>query len=147
MKFVPYLFEIEYWGVYDRGIPNQERLVFRPRIPLDMTQFFVALAIKGDHESISTFFDQAYWFPDVVIEPPSWVFLYTCAGTSKVTTEAVTKAPLHALFWGKPSTLFHAPTVIPVIFRIDGLLSPPAIARKISPADLAALGLPPPTQT
>jgi len=141
MTFLPPIFELDYWGVYDRGVPNKERIIFKPRVRVNLTSFMIVTGIQKPENGVNAlqpFYDNAFWFPDVVIDPPTWVFIFTGPGTPTVSTEQYTGAPLHVLYWGRKATIFTTPNIVPVIMRHDGILFPPSIGRQLTEADLTS---------
>src|SRR5882724_12531878 len=88
--------------------------------------------------TLQPFYDNAFWFPDVAIDPPTWVFIFTGPGTPTVSFEKYTGAPLHILYWGRKTTIFTTPNIVPVIIRNDGMLFPPSTARQLTEADLTS---------
>ncbi len=127
--------EIDFWGIYERGIPNSERIVFRPLIPIELGRYFVAVAVRQpDGQACASMFDNAFFFPDVVVEPPTWVIIYTGRGKSKVTIEPYTRDPVHALFWQRDVTIFNAPNLVAYIGRLDALHISPEPPKSIDPS-------------
>src|SRR5437899_6863 len=111
MTLFPHLYELDFWGVYDRGKPNEERIIFRPLEPIELGRYAIAPAIKQPGGLVRLFFDNVFWPPDVVVEPPAWIFLYTAAGKPKVTVESITQAPVHALYGRRKTTNFQSPDI------------------------------------
>jgi hypothetical protein len=139
------IFELEYWGIFDRGIPNKERIVFKPRMRVQLTSFVILVGRKGPNGALQPYFDHAFLFPDVAVEPPTWVFVFTGPGTSVVSVEQYTQEPMQALYWGRTQTIFHDPNIIAAILRFDGILMPPPMNLQLRPLTsqprLSGLGL------
>ena len=132
------IFEIEFWGVFDPGVPGKERIVFKPIIPINLSGYFVSIAVKDGLGGVRPLFDQAFFFQDIEIGPPAWVFIYTGQGTAAVSFEEHTNAPLHALYWGRQNTIFNSDGLTAVIVRMDGYLSAPKENRRVTKADITA---------
>jgi len=145
MTLLPHLYEIDFWGVYDRGVPNAERIVFRALQPIELGRYIVASGVRQPGGVVRLLYDNVYWAPEVIIEPPAWVFLYTAPGKPTITVETITQAPVHALYWGKKETIFDLPEVVPTILRLDGVYIAPEIPKQLRESDRQAI-LPKPKQ-
>lgn len=108
---------LEIFGVYDRGVPNLERIVLRSTGQADLRSYYMMLGARVPLSSdrILPLPDQCLWLGERVVAPNSWVFVYTGSGTDIVTTENHTKQPLQAIFWHKPSVVLSNPDVIPFL--------------------------------
>ena len=116
----PDILELQIFGVYDRGVPNAERIVLRPLIALDLANYALTLGVRTPRGAWPTT-DHYFWLGSYLIEPPSWIFVYTGPGRPKVTHESQTKEPVHVMHWNKPEVVFQNPDVVPVLLRFDGL--------------------------
>jgi hypothetical protein len=123
--------EIEYWGIYERGVPNAERIVFKPRIPLNLTSYAIIVGIESENRSLVPIHDSNFYFPEVIVYPPAWVFVFTCKGTTMVNVERTTKEPTHNLFWGRSQVVFGHSSLTAAIVRIDAMLYPPHLEKRI----------------
>jgi hypothetical protein len=128
---LPDIPEIEYWGIYDRAIPNKERIVFKPVVGLDLLKYVVVVGHRTSQGAIQPFIDGVFFFPEVVVEPPTWVFIFTSGGKATISVEQTTKEPVHQLYWGRRETVFNHPTITAVIMRLDGILFPPNSGKQI----------------
>lgn len=104
--------ELELFGIYDRGVPNRERIVLRAHRPVDLSNYALLLGIRGKHGSIVPAPDQFQWLGATRVEGPAWVFVYTGPGQPTVTLETTTKEPAHSIYWNKPSVIFTDPQLI-----------------------------------
>ncbi len=118
----PNIYELEIWGVYDRGVPNAERIVFKPRIQVNLGNYIVTIGFQPQPGTPATLIqNQLFWFGELLVTPPSWVFLYTGPGTPTITHENMTKEPVQSLYWGSKQTLFSNGSIVPVILRLNGI--------------------------
>ena len=118
----PPIFEISFVGVSDPGIPNQERLVFRPTERVNLGQYGVLLGVRTSEGSIVPVWDHFFWFGEFIAEPPSWIVIYTGSGQYKESTVPDTGHKVHFMYLGKPRILFDNPSLVPVLFRMDSIL-------------------------
>lgn len=106
-------------GVVDAGVPNKERIVLRPTQATDLRQFLLVPGIfnpttGGAHP----IFDNAFWFPDVSVEAPSWIHVYT--GLGNQTVDSLPGGDVvHTFFWQRSTVVFTFSDVVPVLIRID----------------------------
>ena len=113
--------EIALVGVFDRGVPNKERIVLVVQDgPLNLGQYGIMLGWAGDTCSAYPLRDNLYWFGDMVLPARTWLFLYTGAGRPTKTTiwNGETGFVLH---WGRPDTVMADSNMIPVLFRVDAV--------------------------
>ncbi|ACT50263.1 hypothetical protein [Methylovorus glucosotrophus] len=96
---------IEIFGVYDRGVPNKERVVLRVTQTLNLANYFLIVGLAHEN-NIWPFNDSFLWLTNIEVVGPAWVFIYTGKGTPRVELEMNTKQPLHALYWGKEKVIF-----------------------------------------
>jgi hypothetical protein len=118
----PPIIELSVVGVLDAGVPNQERIVIRPTQVVNLAQFGVLLAQRTS-ASVMPLRDHLFWFSEIMIAPPSWVFVYTGGGQYQETVVPETNEKAYVLHWGKPHTLFNVPNldIVPIVFRINAV--------------------------
>lgn len=116
--------DLDIFGVYDRGVANKERIVLRVNRPVDLSQHFLFLGVRGpmNSEVVFPIPDQFIWLGNGILDAPSWVFLYTGKGTPTVTRETNTNQPLQYLYWNKTQVALNHPDIIPVLIHSDQLL-------------------------
>jgi hypothetical protein len=125
--YLPPVFELSLVGIADRGVPNHERIVLRPTEAV----FGVALGVQSAADLATPVIDQFFWFGELVVSPPSWVVIYTGPGEFQESRDPQTGQLVYAFHWGKPSTVFTMPKVVPIVFRMSGvLLGPPPPANQ-----------------
>jgi hypothetical protein len=121
--------ELTVVGLFDAGIANRERVVFRVEAPLHFANFYVGLAIKlndGNHSPLTDFvywmghYGKAEWAP-----PGALIILYTGRGEDLITTvadEAYIQA--YVMHWGRDKTLMStadATFVVPMVMKVDAV--------------------------
>ncbi len=113
--------------VGDPGVPNKERIILRPTQTIDLGQFSMTVGIrdKDNPNLVVPLQDHLFWFPNLVIEPPSWIFLYTGKGTYEKTNLAGTSETAHVFHWGREIVLFTYFELVPVLFKQTAMLIGP----------------------
>jgi hypothetical protein len=107
--------------VYDRGVPNSERIVLRANEPVDLSWYGLLLGIEGTGESLVPFRDQFLWLGKRSIESPGWVFVYTGAGQEGISQERYTKDPIHMVYWNKPNVILENKEIIPALIMFSSV--------------------------
>jgi hypothetical protein len=104
------------WGVEDRGVPNQERVILRPTMTVDLSSYFVGVGVLQYDGSVLPFNDFVYWLPGERVDPSHWIFLYTGAGqTAHTSTD--TNEPALVMHWGRSTTIFDSAALVPFVAR------------------------------
>lgn len=130
---VPIVDELALYGAADRGVPSQERIILHATADVNLAQFVLCLGVKiGDSGSVHPINDHLFWLNEESVAAGTWIFVYTGPGTRLTTKTKETKEPAVVLHWNKPTTLFHEPHVIPVIFRIGGIMTEDLTAQRAS---------------
>lgn len=108
---------IEIFGVYDRGVPNEERIVLRVDGAVALSQYFLFLGYTDGQNGkiIWPYPDNFLWLTDINLNVPSWIFVYTGKGTPCISTERTTNQPLQTLYWNKDSVILDNPNVNPAL--------------------------------
>lgn len=112
---------VEIFGIYDRGVPNQERIVLKVNRAVDLTYYALVLGVKAVNDTILPFRDNYFWFGKIEMLIPGWIFVYTGKGTPGISQETYTKEPAHSLYWNRPTVLLSDPDVIPAVFRMTDI--------------------------
>lgn len=112
---------IEIFGVYSRGVPNEERIILRTSAPVSLFMFALILGRKALSNSVVPIADQFLWLGMTDIAVPSWIFIYTGIGTPTISQETHTKDPIHTLYWNRRKVLLSDPEVVPALIRLDWL--------------------------
>jgi hypothetical protein len=123
--------EFNFLGVFDRGVPNRERFVFRPTRQVKLSEYIVSLAVKVDAPrpglpvSFLPIPEYTLWFNyEGLIGPDYWIFVYTGPGERQMTKEATTKEPALVLHWGIENTIMGDPATEPVLLHLEGIAGP-----------------------
>ena len=124
MIFLPNIDALILAGVFDRGIPNKERIMIRVLKSTEMAQYGVLLGwnIEGQGAPTQPYNDNFYWFGDGVVQPNDTIFLYTGAGEPRKTTVEGTGTPAYVLHWGRPFTLFADSSIVPMVVCFGHML-------------------------
>ncbi len=107
-------------GVADPGQPNSERIVLRPMQTVPLNGFGIAVGVfdpsTGGAKAV---FDNVFWFPEITVQVPSWILVYTGKGESQ---EVILPSGERArtLFWQRSNTVFAHQLVVPVLFQMGG---------------------------
>ena len=123
MYVLPPVFELSFVGVSDPGVPNFERIVLRPTEELNLAQFGVFLGSANVQGTAATPLpDQFFWFGELVVQPPSWILLYTGRGEFTMSHVPPDDVPAYSFHWGKSHTLFDAGSnLVPMLFALGGV--------------------------
>jgi hypothetical protein len=116
------VFELSVVGIFDAGVPHQERIVLRPSQAVDLSLFALIIGVNTDTGivPVSDFFR---WLGPATIAPPSWLVIYTDSGNDIETVDEKTAEPIYIKHWGKAHTLFiNSPSqIILGVIKIGGL--------------------------
>ena len=118
--------ELAVIGLADPGVPNQERILFRPMESVNLAGLGVAVGIPGPDGGAYALYDNVFWFPNDVVAPPSWVVLFTGRGSNTQTT-LPTREKAHLYYWQRLQTMFGAPNLVPILFRSGLIVIAPRI--------------------
>jgi hypothetical protein len=123
MTYTPLVIsELALVGVAHAGVPNEERIVIRPTQMLQLSTFGVAAGLFDPHTGgARPLFDSMFWFPEVVVGPPSWILVYTGLGTPKSVNLANGETVV-TLFWQRKVTVFNDPAVVPVLMKVGAAI-------------------------
>lgn len=112
--------EIQVVGVFDRGVPNKERIAFRVTENVELLQFAVVLLSESQLHGTYNYpaNDHIFFFGDCSAAAGTWVFLYTSAGRFTV-TKVGTSEPAMVFFWGKSKTILHQASISPVLIKLE----------------------------
>lgn len=113
--------ELSVVGVYDRGVPNQERIVIHVKQTVNLGQYGIMLGIKGADGTAFPIKDNLLWFGDGVVFEGDWLFIYTGPGQARSTKVPNTVETLYSIHWGRSTTILNATEFTPILFRIDAV--------------------------
>lgn len=113
---------LELFGVYDRGVPNLERIVLRANRAVALGGYFLILGIPTlNKEDMWPLPDQSLWLGTGQMDVAGWVFVFTGKGTPAVSQETHTKDPLQTLYWNKSEVALANEHVVPALVHLDGI--------------------------
>lgn len=113
--------ELSIVGVYDRGIPNKERIVLFAKVSVNVGQFGVMLGIRGEGRTATPIRDNLLWFGDGWVNPGDWIFIYTGPGVLRASTLPNSTARVISTHWGRSTTVLHDQRVVPILFKIESV--------------------------
>jgi hypothetical protein len=123
MILLPDITELGLIGPLDANVPNQERLVFRASMNLELGYYCVSLGVGSPGTTLAVPVPGSMFvFPEAAVTPADWIFLYTGAGRNYVSTLESTDDRALVFYWGRPSTAFTHPQIVPMIFRLASIL-------------------------
>jgi hypothetical protein len=111
--------ELDFHGVWDRGVPGRERISFEVDQPYWLGDLGLICGPLDEYRSVIPSANYFYKFPNRIVEPPTWVILYTGPGQIRETTLVDQVTPALVLHWGQP-VVFHGTRAAwePVLLRI-----------------------------
>jgi len=122
-SFIPAINEIRLLGVFDAGIPGKERVVLKVEADIDIGWYAIILSSKTASTGHAIpIRDSMYWVGSGIVSANDWIFLFTGSGTKSTVPAADGKAKLFLEYWGRPQTIFHDPRIIPVLWRLSGIV-------------------------
>ncbi|HEX9879313.1 MAG TPA: hypothetical protein VGB25_03865 [Candidatus Binatia bacterium] len=113
--------ELSLVGVYDRGVPNEERIVLVARDSINMGQYGVMLGIRSVAGSAFPIRDNLLWFGDAQLTNGDWIFIYTGPGEPRSTNLPGINTKIYTVHWGRDKTVLHDQNVVPILFRVDAV--------------------------
>jgi hypothetical protein len=122
MIIAPDATELLLLGPFDRNVPNSERIVLRPQMRLQLGYYGVGVGVHvpGTKAAVPIS-DVIYWFGEVEVGPPDWVFLYTTPGENNVTTVGPASERAFVFFWSRLRTMFANSSLVPMLFRVGAV--------------------------
>ena len=110
--------DLEMFGVYDRGVATNERVVLRAHTTVDLTYYALMVGITPNNgQTVYPAQDFFLWLGNTTIEGPAWVFVYTGKGQSSVSREKHTGEPIHSIYWNRPNVLLAEANVFPALIK------------------------------
>lgn len=104
-------------SVADRGVPNKERILIFAYEDVDLAGCGIMLGRQADAHQTVPMQDNLLWLGGGFLGKGDWLFVYTCPGTSSVTSIGE-REKLISVYWGKTKTVLHAPEITPIVFRV-----------------------------
>ena len=113
--------ELRVEGIYDRGVPNKERVVLRVNTIISMGQFGLILGIRQQQRTAFPIRDNFFWFGDGYVAAGDWIFVYTGPGEARTSELPGSTQKLYSLHWGRQNTILSSPEIVPFLFRMDAV--------------------------
>ena len=114
----------EILGVYDRGVPNQERIVIRVYGFTDLNRIFIGVGMRQPPQSILPINDNSLWMGSGFVMPGDWIYVYTGRGNPRVDSIPNQDNKIYTMHWGRTTVLFQSPELVPFIYRLDWVRLP-----------------------
>src|SRR5687767_1786851 len=93
--------ELSIVGVFDRGVPNNERIVLSANQDVNMGQYGLMLGIRGQPGWGTPIPDNLFWFGDGLASKNDLIFVYTGPGEPRASELPMLKAKAYVLHWGR----------------------------------------------
>lgn len=116
--------ELRVVGAFDRGMPNQERIVIRVNDIVNMAQFALLLGIRQQLGVAVPIRDNFFWFGDGVVSRGDWIFVYTGPGEGRMNDLPGTTEKLYTVHWGRNQTVLNSAEIVPLLIRLDAVQIP-----------------------
>lgn len=122
--------ELRIVGVFDRGIPNQERIVLSVNEAVNLGQYGLMVGVRGSNGFAFPIRDNLLWFGDATVKKGDWIFVYTGPGEAKGSTLPNTQYNLYSVHWGRQYTMLGDSNVVPLLIRVDAVQ---VLSENVSP--------------
>lgn len=119
-------------GILDAGVPNRERVAVELLQPVNLGGYGLVVGIPQGPNGILPIHDNVFWMPQIILEPPSWVVVFTDRGEARQTTDPVAKIPVMVLHWQRETTIFQHPGVGVGLIRVADVV---VAGRWVAPPD------------
>ncbi|MCL1552495.1 hypothetical protein [Xanthomonas nasturtii] len=117
-------------GIYDPGIANLERVIFRANTQVNLASYLLFAAFKAQHGiGAVPLTDNSMWLGNSMAEQGDWVYIYTGPGTAQVNVVPTTPNRIISLYWGKNHTIFQASHLTVALVKIDTVQYPPMASQ------------------
>jgi hypothetical protein len=116
--------ELTVIGVYDRAVPNQERIVLHVNETVNLGQYGLMIGVRGWDGFAFPIRDNLLWFGDAMMNKGDWIFVYTGPGEAKMTGLPNTQERLYSIHWGRKYTILDTQDLVPILFKIEAAQVP-----------------------
>jgi hypothetical protein len=128
---LPTVSELTMPQVVDGGIPNRERVYMRALVDVPLGSYFLTTGWRVAYDHALPLNMEVLWLGSLTVSAGTWVVAYTAPGEQKVGAMDNGEPGL-ILHWGKTTTIFNLPEIVPVLLRTDGIsvgthYAPPAL--------------------
>lgn len=118
------ILELSVVGVFDRGVPNKERIALLVNETLNLGQYGLMVGVRASEGTAFPIRDNLLWFGDGLVSKGDWVFVYTGPGEARATTLPNTNERVFSIHWGRKQTFLHDRNLVPILFRVDAVQVP-----------------------
>jgi hypothetical protein len=122
MPIYPYIDRVSLFGVYDRGVPDKERIVLQAHREVDTAALGLLVGFRQVDGSVIPMNDCYFWFGSGTLKATNWIHVHTGKGAPTSGTGTVTNEPIFRVFWGREKTIFDSPQMVPVLICVDTLI-------------------------
>lgn len=117
--------EFEIVGVWERGVPNKERIAIKAKQSVDLSNYLLFLGVPLSDQTAFPLTTDIFWFGKEIVDSGTWVILYTGPGDRKYTKMESIGEPALVLHWGKKTTILNSENIVPVMVSLEGVLVGP----------------------
>jgi len=122
MLRLPDITELTLFGVYSAGVPNEERIVLKTNVGINIGQFAVMVAWGTTDGGAIPLPNLSLWLGDQHLDANTWILIYTGQGTRQIGKFGDTNETYVTMHWGNQQTLFSGANLIPVLFYFNGIV-------------------------
>lgn len=129
------LTEFSMHPVFDRGVPNLERIPIQVRQQTAIGQFGLMTGSVTQPGFAIPMIDNLFWFGDAIVNPGDWIIVYTGNGIAR--TDDWNNPPgskVYSVHWGRNKTMFANTNIVPILFKTNSILV------GATPSDLPQIG-------
>lgn len=120
-------------SVMDAGVPNRERVAITVQAPVNAAEFGLMIGTSTTALDASPFSDFLFMFGAGQLLTGDWMYVYSGHGEPRVDSIQGVNTRLVSLYWGRSSTIFYNPNIVPILFRVAAYttLPPPPVLRPL----------------
>lgn len=118
---LPTIQEISILGVFERGVPNKERILLRPTEAINLGNYGLFIGKMLPNNMVFPYNDNFFWFNGLLVQPPSWIFIYTGPGEFEQSIIPSNGQQAYTYHWGRKLTVFDDPNLVPFLIRYGGI--------------------------
>jgi hypothetical protein len=120
MIVLPPVLELGSVMVVEPGVPNKERIAFRPTDAINLATCGILLGVQSEGGGFIPIRNNFFWFGEVEVKPPCWIIVFTGKGQSTQVPDPQTGNPIYVFYWGYEATVFQYREQVPIVFRLAG---------------------------
>jgi hypothetical protein len=104
---------LQFQGIFDRGVPYNERVHFQAMTPLSLAHYAVLHStIQG--QGVASGGHPCFWFPPLQLVAGEMIVLFTGANMNPASASPQGRG----FFWGHPKTIFNSPSDCVVVMQL-----------------------------